>query len=90
MLVPSPVSALIGGASLTNSGATTLSGNLGFSPASAITQSGTISYLALNNGNAAAAQAYTDMGTAYNDALGRASTPNSFPASGGGTYVAGV
>ena len=87
-------SAIIGGASLTNSGETTLAGDLGFSPTGAITQNGTLSYLALHNGDAAASQAFTDifsdMGTAYADALRRDSTPNSFPAAGGGNFVAGV
>jgi outer membrane protein OmpA-like peptidoglycan-associated protein len=83
-------SAIIGGASLTNTGATTLNGTLGFNPTGVITNTGTLNYSTINNGNAAAVQAYTDMGTAYNDALGRPSTPNSFPATGGGTYIAGV
>ncbi len=83
-------SVVIGGA-VTNAGVTILSGNLGISPAALITNTGTLTVGGTtHNGDAAAAQAYFDMQTAYNYVVGLPSTPNSFPATGGGNYVAGV
>ncbi len=83
-------SVVIGGA-VTNGGVTILSGNLGISPAALITNTGTLTVGGTtHNGDAAAAQAYFDMQTAYNYVVGLPSTPNSFPATGGGNYVAGV
>ena len=82
-------SVLMGGA-LTNAGATTLSGDLGMSPTAAITDSGPMTVGgATHNGDAAASQALIDMLAAYDDAFAR--TPDGlFPATGGGTYTAGV
>lgn len=66
--------AVLGGSTVTNTGASTLDGSLGVSPGSAITgfppgivlPPGT-----LNAANAAAAQAQSDLTVAYNDTAGR-------------------
>jgi hypothetical protein len=82
-------SVLMGGA-LTNAGVTTLSGDLGFSPAGAITNSGTLNVTGTTrNGGTDALQAMTDMQAAYNDAAGRTSN-GPFPGTAGGRYIAGV
>jgi type VI secretion system secreted protein VgrG len=66
--------AVLGGSSVTNSGATNIQGSVGVSPGNAITgfPPGTISGGALHAGDAASSQAHSDLGTAYNAAAGEA------------------
>jgi hypothetical protein len=68
---------VLGGATVTNTGPTTLSGDLGVSPGTAITgfPPGTVGG-ATHAGDAQAAQAQSDLTIGYNDAAGRAATAN--------------
>jgi hypothetical protein len=82
---------VLGGASVTNTGATTLQGNLGVSPGTLITGFppgivGGVTHAA----DAPALQAQSDLATAYNDAAGRAMTANVGSTLGGKTLVSGV
>jgi hypothetical protein len=82
---------VLGGASVANTGATTLQGNLGVSPGTSITGFppgiiGGVKHAA----DAPALQAQTDLTTAYNDAAGRAMTANVGSTLGGKTLVSGV
>ncbi|MGJ9426442.1 ice-binding family protein [Nesterenkonia halotolerans] len=82
---------VLGGQTVTNTGPTTLSGDLGVSPGEAVTGfppglvSGTV-----NAGNAAAGQAQSDLVIAYNDLAGRAPTASVSGDLAGQTYVDGV
>jgi hypothetical protein len=79
--------------SVTNTGNTTLNGDLGVSPGTSITGfdggpgvvNGTI-----HNNDTAAAQAQADVATAYGDAAGRASEPLANSELGGRTLTSGV
>ncbi|RKR30144.1 ice-binding family protein [Arthrobacter oryzae] len=66
---------VLGGTTVTNTGPTTLGGELGVNPGSAITgfRPG-IAAGAIHRGDAQALQAQSDLTTAYNDAAGRAAT----------------
>jgi hypothetical protein len=66
---------VLGGTTVTNTGATTLAGDLGVYPGSAVTgfPPGIVAG-AIHAGDAAAGQAQSDLTTAYNDAAGRAAT----------------
>jgi hypothetical protein len=66
---------VLGGTTVTNTGPSTLSGDLGVSPGTAITgfPPGTVGG-ATHAGDAQAAQAQSDLTTGYNDAAGRAAT----------------
>jgi hypothetical protein len=82
---------VLGGSAVTNTGASTLGGDLGVSPGTAITGfppgivGGTI-----HSADAVAAQAQSDLTTAYDDAAGR-NPPTSVPADIGGLRLtAGV
>jgi hypothetical protein len=82
---------VLGGASVTNTGATTLQGDVGVSPGTSITGFppgivGGVSHAA----DAQALQAKTDLVTAYNDAAGRAMTANVGSTLGGSTLTTGV
>jgi cell division septation protein DedD len=68
---------VLGGQAVTNTGPSTLSGDLGVSPGTAITgfPPGTVGG-ATHAGDAAAAQAQSDLVVAYDDAAGRAPTAN--------------
>lgn len=68
--------AVLGGSTVTSTGATALTGDLGVSPGTAITgfPPGTLTGV-LHAGDATAAQAQTDLTTAYNDAAGRTQSP---------------
>lgn len=68
--------AVLGGQTVTNTGPTVVSGDLGVSPGSAVTgfPPGTVINGAIHAADAAAAQAQVDLTTAYNDAAGRACT----------------
>ncbi|HEU4335523.1 MAG TPA: ice-binding family protein [Candidatus Eisenbacteria bacterium] len=63
---------VLGGSTVTNTGATAVTGDLGVSPGTAVTgfPPGTVSG-ATHAGDAAAAQAQSDLTVAYNDAAGR-------------------
>lgn len=82
---------VLGGSTVTNTGPTTLSGDLGVSPGTAITgfPPGVASG-ATHAGDAAAAQAQADVVTAYNDAAGRAPTASVAGDLVGRTLVGGV
>ncbi len=82
---------VLSGGAFTNAGATTLSGDLGLSPAGAITDTGPMTVGgATRNGGEAAAQALTDMLAAYDDAAGRTADSTFSGDQNGVTYVAGV
>lgn len=66
---------VLGGTTVTNTGPTTLAGELGVNPGSAITGFPPgIAAGAIHRGDAQALQAESDLTTAYNDAAGRAAT----------------
>ncbi len=82
---------VLGGTTVTNTGPSTLSGDLGVSPGSAITgfPPGKVGG-ATHAGDAQAAQAQSDLTIAYNDAAGRAPTANVAGDLVGKTLTAGV
>ncbi|MCX4093708.1 ice-binding family protein [Nocardia sp. alder85J] len=84
--------AVLGGTTVTNTGATTVSGNVGVSPGTAITgfPPGTVVNGALHPGDAVAAQAHTDLQTAYTDAAGRTPATPVTTDLGGQTLTPGV
>src|ERR1700734_1551037 len=65
--------AVLAGTTVTNTGPSVISGDLGVSPGTAVTgfPPGTVNSGTINAGNAAAADAQSDLTTAYNDAAGR-------------------
>lgn len=77
--------------SIANTGATTLSGDVGISPAGSLTgfPPGTIAG-ATHNGDADAASAQADLLTAYNDAAGRTQDGNFSGDQNGVTFTPGV
>lgn len=81
---------VLAGSSVTNTGASVVSGDLGLSPGTAVSgfPPGTVGGTQQIT-NAAAAQAQTDLTTAYNDAAGRAPTTVATEL-GGQTLVAGA
>jgi hypothetical protein len=83
--------AVLGGTAVTNTGPTTLTGDLGVSPGTAITgfPPGQASG-ATHAADAAAAQAQVDTTTAYNDAAGRGPATAIAAELGGQTLVSGV
>ena len=85
-----PFAVLAGTPGITNSGATTITGNLGISPAGAVSgfPPGTVSG-ATHKADAVALKAKNDLTTAYNDAAGRPVTAT-HGTLGGLTLVAGV
>ncbi|MEU4746206.1 ice-binding family protein, partial [Actinosynnema sp. NPDC023658] len=83
---------VLGGQSVTNTGETTLSGDLGVSPGTSITgfPPGTVGGT-IHQTDAVAAQAQADLTVAYDDAAGRAPTGQALPADLVGlTLVGGV
>ncbi|WIX79251.1 ice-binding family protein [Amycolatopsis carbonis] len=82
---------VLGGQTVTNTGPSTLSGDLGVSPGTAITgfPPGTAAG-ATHAADAAAAQAQSDLVTAYNDAAGRAPTASVADDLVGQTLTGGV
>ena len=66
---------VLAGSGITNTGATTINGDIGTFPTTSIIGLGTVTLNGVNNaGNAVTQQAKTDLVTAYNDAAGRAPT----------------
>lgn len=84
--------AVLAGATVTNTGPSTISGDLGVSPGSAVVgfPPGTVSNGVIHAADAVALQAQADVTTAYNDAAGRATTATVTADLGGQTLVAGV
>jgi len=70
--------AVLGGTTVTNTGPTVISGDLGVSPGSAVTgfPPGLVNNGSIHAANAVATQAQSDLTTAYNDAAGRTCTSN--------------
>ena len=83
--------AVLAGSTVTNTGATTLNGDLGLSPGTAVTgfPPGQVNG-ALNVANGVASQAKNDLTTAYNDVAGRPSTATVPVELGGTTKTPGV
>ncbi len=84
--------AVLGGSTVTNTGPTTITGNLGLSPGTSYTGSGSVTlHGTANITNAAALNAQNALTTAYNDAAGRTPVTATVPAElGGHTMTAGV
>ncbi|MEO8363422.1 MAG: ice-binding family protein [Ilumatobacteraceae bacterium] len=83
--------AVLAGAGITNTGATTLTGDMGTFPTTTITGSSTITISGTNHGGDSVTQsAKTDLVTAYNSAAGQTSTNAISGDLGGQTLVAGV
>lgn len=84
--------AVLGGTTVTNTGPTVVSGDLGVSPGSAVTgfPPGLVTNGTIHSADAAALQAQADVTTAYDDAAGRASSATISADLGGQTLVGGV
>uniref|UniRef100_UPI000B00D743 ice-binding family protein n=1 Tax=Nocardia vaccinii TaxID=1822 RepID=UPI000B00D743 len=84
--------AVLGATTVTNTGATAITGNLGVSPGTAVTgfPPGTVTGGAIHAGDAVAAQAHTDLQAAYTDAAGRTPTATVTTDLGGQTLTSGV
>jgi len=84
--------AVLAGTTVTNTGPSLISGNLGVSPGSAVTgfPPGTVSSGTIHSEDAVAAQAQADTTTAYNDAAGRSPSAVVTADLGGQTLVSGV
>jgi hypothetical protein len=77
--------AVLAGSTITNTGPTSITGNVGLSPGTAVTGFlGGLLDVPVHADNGVALQAKTDLAGAYNDAAGRAST-NTIPVELGGT-----
>ena len=83
--------AVLAGTTITNTGSSVITGNLGLHPGSAVVgfPPGTVSG-STHAGDAAAQQAATDLTTAYDDAAGRSFTAKSPADLGGRTLTQGV
>lgn len=84
---------VLAGSGITNTGATTINGNIGTFPTTSITGLGTVTLNGVNHaGDGVTQQAKIDLITAYNDAAGRAPTTTYTPAFdlGGLTLTPGV
>ena len=84
--------AVLAGTTVTNTGLTTISGDLGVSPGTAVTgfPPGLVSGGTIHAADAVAAQAQADLTTAYNDAAGRSTSATISADLGGQTLVSGV
>lgn len=83
--------AVLAGSTVTNTGPSVISGDLGVSPGTAVTgfPPGTVNNGTIHAADAVAAQAQLDVTTAYNDAAGRSATAVAAEL-GGRTLVSGV
>jgi hypothetical protein len=83
--------AVLGGQTVTNTGPTVINGDLGLSPGSSVTgfPPGTVNGT-IHEANGVAAQAKSDLVTAYDDAAGRTSTGAITAGLGGQTLTPGV
>src|SRR5450759_4271682 len=82
--------AVLAGETITNTGPTTITGDVGLSPGSAFVDTGVTLNGTAHISDAVATQAKTDLVTAYNDAAGRAVTSNEPVELGGLTLGPGV
>jgi hypothetical protein len=84
--------AVLAGSTVTNTGPSTISGDLGVSPGSAVTgfPPGTVTDGVIHAADATAAQAQSDLTTAYNDAAGRTPSTSESGDLTGQTLTAGV
>ncbi len=84
--------AVLAGSTVTNTGPSVISGDVGVSPGTAVTgfPPGTVSNGTIHAADAVAAQAQLDVTTAYNDAAGRSPTATVTADLGGQTLVSGV
>ena len=84
--------AVLAGSTVTNTGPTVISGELGVSPGTAVVgfPPGIVNNGTIHAGDAVAAQAQLDLTTAYDDAAGRAVTANVAADLSGQTFVSGV
>ncbi|WP_253919761.1 ice-binding family protein [Dietzia psychralcaliphila] len=84
--------AVLAGSTVTNTGPSTIAGDLGLSPGSSVTgfPPGTVTGGTQNVADAVAIQAQADLTTAYNDAAGRAVTGTVSANLGGQTFVDGT
>jgi len=84
--------AVLAGSTVTNTGPSIISGDLGVSPGTAVTgfPPGLVTNGTIHAADATAKQAQADLTTAFNDAAGRASTASAGTDLGGKTFVAGV
>jgi hypothetical protein len=84
--------AVLAGSTVTNTGDTSVIGDLGVSPGSAVTgfPPGVVTNGVIHAADATAAQAQADLTTAYNDAAGRSTTEAITADLGGQTLVSGV
>jgi hypothetical protein len=83
--------AVLAGETITNTGPTTITGDIGLHPGSAVTGFASVTYVgALRIANAAALQAKNDLVTAYDDAAGRTPVTTVATELGGQVVKAGV
>jgi hypothetical protein len=84
--------AVLGGSTVTNTGPSVISGDLGLSPGTAVTgfPPGTVNAGTIHATDAVAGQAQSDLVTAYNDAAGRPSTATISADLAGRTLTPGV
>ncbi len=84
--------AVLAGSTVTNTGPSTIDGDLGVSPGSAVTgfPPGLVSNGVIHAADAVALQAQADLTTAYNDAAGRSTSATVTADLGGQTLVPGV
>ena len=84
--------AVLAGATVTNTGPSTITGDVGVSPGTAVTgfPPGLVTHGTIHAADAVAAQAQLDLTTAYNDAAGRTPADAVPPDLGGLTLAPGV